>query len=207
MGFLERRVRDDGSRRLEGSARAAPARSGFDCDARPGVSIAIPPWRCSVLYQGKNVRQTIAAVIVVEAAEAGVVLQGLGTGHSETGVVVGHGGIGSVNGSRRGRRAVVRCTCSSSNAPRSECRVSTCGLDALFVASLFDETTVSAERSPGLRGIQHNRVAAEDPRADVEVEVRPLVSAHNSLSDCLRTMSGSAPWLTNSGLVYWGCSR
>ena len=37
VGSLERSVRDDGSRRLEGSARAAPARSGFDCDARrPG---------------------------------------------------------------------------------------------------------------------------------------------------------------------------
>ena len=44
---------------------------------------------------------------VVEAArEAGVVLQGLELRLDTEG--------GSVNGSRRGRRAVVRCTCSSS---------------------------------------------------------------------------------------------
>ena len=55
--------------------------------------MAIPAWRCSVLYQGKNERQKL-------------VLQGqLRLGER---VVIGH-----LSGSRRGR-AVVRCTCSSS---------------------------------------------------------------------------------------------
>ena len=51
---------------------------------------------------------------VVEAArEAGVVLQGLELGLGEGGCRRTPEG-GSVNGSRRGRRAIVRCTCSSS---------------------------------------------------------------------------------------------
>ena len=65
MGCLERSVRDDGSRRL--SARGVPARSELDDDG----SIAIPPWRCSVLYQGKNVRQKAIAAVMSRPGKPG----------------------------------------------------------------------------------------------------------------------------------------
>jgi len=49
----------------------------------------IPPWRCSVLYQGKKVRQNSAGLLDPRKAtgEAGVVLQGLELRLGEWGVI------------------------------------------------------------------------------------------------------------------------
>ena len=78
------------------------------------------------------------------------------------------------------------------------------GLDALFVAGLFDETTGQRRVLP-VCDHPADRVAAEDVEHDVEVEVRPL-GRPQQLGDV------PGPGLVRRrghqlGLVYWGCSR
>ena len=96
------------------------------------MSIAIPPWRCSVLYQGKNVRQKVIAAVMSRKRPGKPgwyfrVLPELRLGER---VVVGHlgaaqrAGHAEIGEQLRGALARHRLVI---GAPRSECSVSTWG--------------------------------------------------------------------------------
>ena len=126
-----------------------------------------------MLYQGKNVRQKViaAAMSRKRPGKPGWYFRVLNCASEN--------GLSSDTWGRLSERVTPRSASSCAvhllviGAPRSEWQCEHPGLDVLFVAGLFDETTGQRRVLP----VGHHpadRVAAEDVEHDVEIEVRPL---------------------------------